>query len=286
MFDSRSGRLLAAVFAASLCSQLADAQPAPNPFTKVPAFPTACYTEGETFWTKLEAAEAAVTADSERQSAVNAKIEEDFNSIDPMEKAAKMQQWMMSNPQEAMAYMQGVQATGSAESQAAVSDDGAQSQKFDAERKTLMANYQAAMKKLQTPMDAKFAALSKRVVAEQGCGFGDGECGVPAWAQAEYNVIQRERDAAYTAACPGWWGATGQVATHMKRYKDWLTQKHVPYLESLEVHRTNQYAIMNTPAASYRSIEPYKAADKYMDAAFVLYQLRETKAHCTANRCD
>jgi hypothetical protein len=285
MFSPLSGRLLAAVLATGLCAPLVYAQPAANPFAKVPALPTACYTKGETLYPKLEAAKAAVTADMERQDAINDKIAEDFNSIDPMEKAAKMQQWMMSNPQEAMKYMQGVQAAGTAESQAEVAEDAKTAAKFDAEQKSLLTRYEAALIKAYAPADARFDVLAKKVVAEQGCGFGDGECGVPPWAQAEYEVIQREKDAAYVATCPQWWGATGQITAYMKRYKDWLTQKHVPYLESLEVHVTNQYAIMNTPAASYRSIEPYKAANKYIDAASVFYQARDEEPRCGPKGC-
>jgi hypothetical protein len=88
---------------------------AAGPWAKVPAFPTGCYqnvapNSADPFYAALEAAKAAVAADRERQVAINAQIEQDFNNIDPMEKAQRMQQWMMSNPQEAMAFAQAAQA--------------------------------------------------------------------------------------------------------------------------------------------------------------------------------
>ena len=68
--------------------------------------------EDDPFSDKVEAATDGNAADIERQKAVNAQIEEDFNNIDPMEKAQRMQQWMMSNPQEAMKWAQAQQQLG------------------------------------------------------------------------------------------------------------------------------------------------------------------------------
>lgn len=279
-------RLLAAALVAFACAPATLAQPAAaNPFTRVPPLPTACYSAGETFYPKLEAAQAAVAADRERQAAINQEIADRFNTIDPMEKMTLMQQWMMDNPQEAMAYMQGIQ-TATTDEPARIAADQQQEAKFETDRKALIANYHSAMKKLNAPMDARFDALNKRMEAEHGCGWATMECGAPQWAQDEYAAIQRQRDAAHAAACPGWWGPTGQVTAFMKRYKDWLTGSHIPYLESLEVHATNQYAIFNTPAASHRSLEPYEAAKEYMNAAFFFYQLRREKPLCDAQRCE
>ncbi len=279
-------RLLAAVLVACSCAATVHAETAaPSPFAKVPPLPTACYSAGETFFTKLEAAQAAVAADRERQAAINQQIADRQNNMDPMEMAAIMQQWMMDNPQEAMAYMQGIQ-TATTDEPARIAADQQQEAKFETDRKALIANYHSAMKKLNAPTDARFDALNKRMVAEHGCGWAVSECGAPQWAQDEYFAIQRQRDAAHAAACPGWWGPTGQVTAFMKRYKDWLTGTHIPYLVSLEVHRTNQYAMFNTPAASYRSLEPYDSAKEYMNAAFYFYQLRREKPRCDAQGCE
>lgn len=265
-------------------TQARPAAPA-GPWAKVPALPTACYQEGDTFYAKLEAAQAAVATDEERQEAINQNIADQLSNIDPMEKAARMQQWMMSNPQEAMAYMQGIQSAG-AEDPARIAADQQQEAKFRSDRTALMASYQAAIKTLNAPMDAKYSAFHKRILDKHGCDWGEHGCGAALPALPEYNAIQQERDAAYAAACPGWWGPTGQITAFMKRYKDWLTGTHVPFLVSLEVHRTNQYAIFNTPAASYRSTESFKAAHEYMNAAYPLYQLRRQRPHCGPRGCE
>ncbi len=284
MPKSLSGRFLMAALIA-FSAPIALSQPAaPGPFAKAPPLPTACYTEGETFWTKLEAAQVAVTADEEKQNVINNQIREEFQNIDPMEKASRMQQWMMDNPQEAMAYMQGVQSA-SADLGPGIKADADKKAQFAVEQKSVIAAHKTALQQAYAPNDAKLRALDKRVLEAQGCSFNNESCGLPAWAQAEHDTIQRERDAIYVATCSAWWGANGKVTAFMKRYKTWLLQEHVPLLESLDAQVLSQYAIMNTPAASYRSLEPYKAAREYMNAAFYLYQERETRPRCGANRC-
>ena len=284
--QAHRARLFAAALVACCCAALVHAETAaPNPFAKVPPLPTACYSQGETFYTKLDAAKEAVLADQYAQEAVNTKIQERHNNIDPMEQAALLQQWMMDNPQEAMAYMQGVQNVTATEP-AKIQADQTADAKFRTDRDALLASYRAAMKKVNAPFDTRFDDLNKRAVADNGCSWGMGECSPPPWAMAEFNVLQKERDAAYVAACPGWWGPTGQITAYFKRYKDWLTGTHVPYLVRQEVHRTNQYAIFNTPAASYRSIEPHRAAVQFIDAVYPIYQLRPETPHCTAKGCN
>ena len=99
---------------------------AAGPWAKVPAFPTGCFeyvddNQADPFYAKLEAAETAIKSDIDRQEAINEKIAEEFRNIDPMEQAQRMQQWMMSNPQEAMAFVQAAQnapASGQADQQA------------------------------------------------------------------------------------------------------------------------------------------------------------------------
>ena len=80
--------LTAAAFALFLVSATTLAQaPVASPFAKLPALPTTCYAEGDTFSDKAAAATEATQAEIERQKAVNQHIEDEFNNIDPMVKA-------------------------------------------------------------------------------------------------------------------------------------------------------------------------------------------------------
>ncbi len=279
------GLLRAAAFAGLAFVQIAQAAPtAQGPFAKVPALTTACYADNDPFRDRLGAAREAVGADRERQTAINAKIEEDFNSMDMMEKSQRMQQWMMENPEEATKYMQANQAVGT-QTTAAVPELANQSQQFDRERADLMKRYEAAMKQAQAPADARMAALDKKL-DPVGCHFGSTECEIPAWADTELEAIFHMRDAAYQAACPQWWGANGQVPGFLKRKRDWVVTKYLPEYAKIDDLRMQQYAIMNTPAASYKSTLPHDEATKYLDEIDKLYQMRLGKPWCTGNRCE
>jgi hypothetical protein len=156
---------------------------------------------------------------------------------------------------------------------------------FETEHKELVAGYAAALKQAHAPAEAKIAAVSKKLADAGECGFGDTECAVPDWAWAEYDAYQQQRDVAYQATCVQWWSATGKVHGYLKRYRDWLVTKYVPSWKANDDVRLAQYAIMNTPAASWKSTIPYQSANKYMNRVSELFRNRETKPHCTAKGC-
>ena len=147
--------LTAAAFALLLESATTLAQaPAASPFAKLPALPTTCYAEGDPFSGKVAAATEATQAEIDRQKSVNQQIEEEFNNIDPMVKAQKMQQWMMSNPQEAMKWAQAQQEIG-ADAQTVGPELNAAAMQFENEKKSLVAGYNAALKQAASPADAR-----------------------------------------------------------------------------------------------------------------------------------
>jgi hypothetical protein len=257
------------------------AAPATGPWTKVPAFPTACYTGSEDFATKAEASRAALQSDIERQKAVNAQIEEQYNSIDPMEKSQRMQQWMMSNPQEAMKYMQATQSVGQDELTGLLAEEGA----FNEERQGLPTRYQAALKQAYAPAEARQAALDKKIEAAGQCvGHHEG-CDMTDADWAEHDAIQKQRDTAYQATCAQYFGATGQVPGYLKRHRDWLVTKRIPLSKKGDDARVWQFAIMNTPAASWQSTDAGEQVVKYLENAESLYGLRDSAPNCTAAGC-
>ena len=191
--------LTAAAFASLLGSATTLAQaPAASPFAKLPALPTTCYAEGDTFSDKVAAATEATQADIDRQKAVNQQIEEEFNNIDPMVKAQKMQQWMMSNPQEAMKWAQAQQQIG-AEAQTVGPELNAAAMQFESEKKALVAGYESALKQSTAPADARVEAMNAKL-GPSGCGVGDTECSPEPWVVEEFNAIQKLRTPA-TRAC-------------------------------------------------------------------------------------
>ena len=286
-------------------AQTPPAKPAPKaalaagPWAKVPAFTTLCYqatgSVNDPFYAQLEAAKSAVHADMEKQQAVNAKIEEDFRNIDPMEMASRMQQWMMSNPQEAAKYMQAAQAN-SAEVVADVESAAQRNQAREAEFNALAKGFEDARIQAYAPIEGRRRALAnklgykygtdRKALAEGNTNFyGDPSTSQADWAEGE--SIKGAFDQAYKGICPQWWGANGKAQAYLKQQKAWFISERIPELERVDAPRLQQYAIMSTPAASYRSTAVYKAVDEYLGVVRKAYDLRDAMARCPESRdCD
>ena len=157
--------------------------------------------------------------------------------------------------------------------------------KFNTAYKDLADRYTVAMKRARAPAEARMTTLNTRL-ADFGCSFGSTECTWPDWAQPELEAVLRMADAAYQAACPQWWGAKGDIPAYLKRHRDWLVTKYLPTYGQIDDLRVQQYAIMNTPAASYKSTLPHQQADRYMNDVWKLYQMRPEKPYCTSIGCE
>lgn len=287
--------LAAAAVACLLGSSPTFAQSASAPWAKVPPLSTLCYQwagdawdVSEPFIGKLEAAKAAITADLEKQDAINWKIQEEFQSIDPMEMASRMQQWMMSNPEEAMKFMQGQQAMAEQ-----VTDDVNALQERekarDAEWKALVKRYEDARIQAYAPAQARLDAVRGKTTKRENLLYpsfmGDPSDSHAVWAEGE--AVNAAADKAYQAMCPQWWGANGQFHAYLKQQKAWFINERIPELERVDAPKLQQYAIMNTPAASYRSTAEMKGVIEYLDLAWKVFAERDSKPRCTATHtCD
>jgi hypothetical protein len=272
---------------------------AADPWARLPAPTTLCYqSTGSThdpFYAQLEAAESAVHADMEKQQAINAKIEEDFRNIDPMEMATRMQQWMMSNPQAAAQYMQAAQ-NATTDVQADVTAAAQKQKARDAEFDALARGFDDARIQAYAPFEGRRKALANKLGVEyssdrkalaQGNAnfYGDPSTSQADWAEGE--KIKAAFDGAYKGLCPAWWGTDGKAQAYLKQQKAWFVNERIPELERLDAVTTQQYAIMNTPTATYRSTAPYKAVDEYIDIVRKVYDLRDVMARCPeARECD
>jgi hypothetical protein len=273
---------------------------ATGPWAKVPPLSTLCYQyTGEVadpFYAQLDSAKAAVSADLEKQNAINAKIAEEYQNIDPMEQAQRMQQWMMSNPQEAMAMMQAAQQAGAAAAEAST-DLQAAVQREEAKKapwNALVKSYEDARIAAYAPLEPRRKALAARVGFAYGTSREEllrpvafsGESYSPAdWTDVE--SLNAEYDRAYGSLCPQWWGASGKFQTYLKQEKDRLINERIPELDKAEAPRLQQYAIMNTPTATYRSTAQLQAVSEYLEVVSNVYALRDANARCSRPRdCD
>ena len=285
--------LAAAAVACLFASATSFAQAASGPWAKVPPLTTLCYgfagDAWEPFIGKLEAAKAAITADREKQDAINSKIQEDFQSIDPMEMASRMQQWMMDNPEEAMKFMQGQQAMAEQlpeELEALRQRELAR----DAEWKALKKRYEDALIQAYGPAQARLDALRGSKTTDRKdllypSFMGDPSDSHAEWAEGE--AINAAADKAYQSLCPQWWGANGQFHAYLKQQRNWFINERIPELERGDAPLIQQYAIMNTPAASYRSTAELEGITEYLDLVWKVFRERDSKPRCTATHtCD
>ena len=258
-------------------------------WAKVPALPTACYSGADDFADKVEAARTALAEDAERQKGVNAQIEEQFNNIDPMEKAQRMQQWMMSNPQEAMAMMQAAQQAGATAATTDLQTAVQQQKAKEAPWNALVKGYEDARIAAYAPFEPRRKALAASAGYEYSAARKDllhpvahpGET-VAAWPEAE--ALNAQYDRAYQSICPQWWGANGKFHVYLKQERDRLIRERVPELAQSDAPKLQQYAIMNTPAATYRSTAQLQAVNEYLATVQKVYNLRDSNARCTRPR--
>jgi hypothetical protein len=277
---------------------------ATGPWAKVPPLTTLCYQytgeAADPFYAQLDSAKAAVSADLEKQNVINAKIREDFQNIDPMEKAQRMQQWMMSNPQEAMAMAQAAQQAGAAAAQAttdlqtAVQQEEAKKAPWNA----LVKSYEDARIAAYAPLGPRHKALYSQLGYEYSTArkdllrpwvqFGEdwGNEITPA-AYSEGEALNAAYDRAYESICPQWWGANGKFQAYLKQEKDRLVNERIPELEKADAQKVQQYAIMSTPTAAYRSTAQLQAVGEYLDLLSKVYNERDTNQRCSRPRdCD
>jgi hypothetical protein len=298
MNANRFGGPLAAAALTCLCSSSpANAQAeTTDPWARVPAFTTQCFQnvddQPDPFYAELEAAKAANQAELEAQQAVNTAIEEDFRNIDPMEKAQRMQQWMMNNPEEAMKFAQAQQA---APDPSQVSPAPQQATR-DEEWNALVKDYEDARLAAYAPAEARRKALAGKVgyayssaredLLNPFMGFTeDPSVSTTDWGAGE--AISAEFDRAYQELCPQWWGADGKFQAYLKSQKDWFISQRIPELESMDAPKLQQYAIMQTPTASYRSTADYTAVNEYLDLALKAANQRDYLSRCSRPQdCD
>jgi hypothetical protein len=279
------GPLVAAAIAGFVCtSVLAAAPAATSPWSKVPAFPTTCYMKDDAVYAKLETAQAAVDANAAKQKALNNEIAERQKNADPMELAARMQEKMMADPQNAKKYIQDMQNLGqeiNTETVPAMDKEAA----MKAEAGGVYKRFQAALEVANGPGNARWTALKKKLGIAMD-STGPGELGVPDWAWVEWHGILQEWDRAYRATCPAFYGAGGQAHQYMQRYKTYLLQERIPYYEKFDAATVANYEMFSTPAASYKSTATFDAVHDYIAMAQKVFGNRNYEPRCLNADCQ
>lgn len=286
MNTSTIGRPLCAVaFLGLVLSTALQAEPATgDPWAKVPALSTACYSADDPVDAKLAAARHAVEAEHAKQDAINDRLAAAQRDADPMELAQRMTQAMMNDPQNAQKYMEAMQSmhdTMPTEAPEILEKEN----QMQAESETLMKRYQEALRQAYGPGIARWGALKKKLGIAADSPH-PGEAGVPDWAWTEWYAILREWDHAYVTTCAQWWGSGGQVQAFMKRYKDWLVQERIPHYETIDQQTAATLAMMGTGVEQYRSEATFIGVEDYIKLGQGLWARRTAMPRCPGGTCD
>lgn len=288
--------LLTATVAGLICAQPLLAQtPTPSakpattpaarpagPWARVPAFPTACYMSQDQWQAQSEAALDAVQQDHERQKEANSAVEQqlhDAMSNNPFAMSQALQQAMMKDPQNAQKIMQQLTQAGE-DARTEIPGQAQKDANFQAESKSVVKQYYAALNRAFGPGDARWTALKKKGGYEPDARH-PGETGVADWIWAEWALVLRDWKAGYEANCAEWFGTTGPFQAYLKRYKDYLVNERIPAEKRLgDQPRLEQFEMMNIPTTGWRTTSDYDAVENYLRVAIALYSERKAAPEC------
>jgi len=256
-------------FSTTLAAQTAST----DPWRRVPAAPTSCFANDD-FLERLSKTSTEIEADIARQTKLNAEIRERFDNMDMMEKAQRMQAFLMKNPQEAAKVMQGMSASGTS-ANADLTAAGADGPRLDQEKARHVTNFNAAVDKVVKPLQTRQAEMIKtrtKMVGEAGYAF------VSAADQAQYLALVQQENAEYEKACAPFWGPTGAFPSWMASYKTNVTNKIIAAQEANDGVIVVQMAIMDTPSGGYRSTATLEGIRNYLNEVRNVYSLRRSRA--------
>lgn len=235
--------------------------------------PTTCFAD-EGFDAKVHAASQEMITDKDKQQALNDKILERFNKMDPMEKMSRMQAFMMKNPQ-AAAKMIETSANLGTDAGTAMPQLAAAGERLEKERDGHKKAMDAAIDEALKPLRAKEEAIVKSKTTLIG------EARVPAFttaaAYAEYVTIIGEENAAIEKACAPFFGAKGKFPTWLEQYRTEISDKEVAFSNASDAAMMQQVAIIETPEGGFQSVGVFDGARNYLRHLDIISRYRRAR---------
>jgi hypothetical protein len=245
-----------------------------DPWKKVPAAPTTCFRD-DAFDARLNATSQELLADNNRQVALNERLTARFNSMEPMERMRRMQDFMMKNPQAAAKMIEASANLGS-DASTSTADITAATERLDKELASHKTAFDAALDQALKPLLAKQEALVKAKTTLMG------EAKVPAFttdaAYAEYVAVIGEQNAASEKVCAAFYGPKGTFNSWLDRYRADVLDKKVAFAARSDAALLQQVAIIETPDSRYLSTGPFDAAREYVGRLDQVSRFRRPKA--------
>lgn len=277
-YFSGAALAMSAMLVTGAAQAAANASQGHDPWTAVPAWPTACYSSQDHFNDQVNAARQTVQAELSRQEEVNKRIAAQSGpggAEDPMEQARRMQEAMMKDPQHAMEQMQAMGAADPAATQQRALAVKTRYEEVQAGDKRFIAEYKAAKKAMLEPARARMRALLKRAAPYWVGSATDGT--YPKWVYQESVGIVQDANRAYVPFCATWFGTGGRVPVYLQQRKNFFVNERIPALDKLDATLATQQMLGHN-TEGYRSTAPYTAVEDYLQLAYDLFGLRSSSA--------
>ena len=238
----------------------APAEPASDPWTKVPALPTSCYTKGDTFDQRANDATDALNKAEAQQIEINQDIELQSGEVDVMELQQRMMQFMSEHPEQAQRVIEAI-TQGGQQTQEQSPEMQQRGQQLDNELQELTAAYEAALKQAMKSTSEKRQALNTAL--QKSCNQDLLARGV---------AISAEENRAYGELCANWW-KTGQFHDWFARYKQFKIEDAAFWAEHAETIKLT-LEMKGVSADQYRSTDDLKAPVDYLRRAVRIFDKR------------
>jgi hypothetical protein len=219
--------------------------PAQSAWTRVPRFPSQCYSDRDKFDADLQTASDAMEQAFVRQSDINAALKEKADNLDAGTRQSKMMAFLTSNPQRAQEVLGAMSGQGAAVA-AAVGDSRLPA--LDEEYERLGAEYDAEVARVLGTIRDEFARQ------------GDPASGATV---AQIQATVRRYNAAYEALCNRWIIA-GRFPAFLEKYRLYIVNEWLPAVEKPEVSGRVMLEILGIDASAYQSTRETVEVQRYM----------------------
>ena len=237
------------LFAAPLAAQ--------NPWAVVPAFPAACYTEGDPFPAQIEAAFEANQVALGRQEQINEKLNDQLDELDDAVVSSRMIAYQQKNPAGFQKYMQ-FMARDTEAAQTTSENHDLRMSRFQEEFDALLASYDAALKSTMDPVRTR---MWKVIDPSSGAS------------NAEKYAAVAEFNSTYEALCAKWI-VQKDFPAFLTKFKAYLVGNYLPSLNNQTAMDRTTFEMSGISAKDYQSTEPFTVAGQYIDYARTVYGLR------------
>lgn len=222
---------------------------AQNVWNQVPAYPTACYTEADSFDEAVDALQVSLSAAIERQRVTNEGIRSKYDNLDDATRQSRVMALMQRDPAAAQRLVQQMQAMATPGQDQEVSNRGA-----------------ALVAKIKQAIDAALAEAKQLPPHPENATDQQ----IRAWVQ-RYNAV-------YLELCENWFSSgRGRVREAVVEYHKFQKTEYAPLMEEKELSNKKFLEVMGIATADYIPTANMEAVNQLLLEIKRAYGLRHDK---------